>query len=104
MSDIKFTLLVGIIAIAFSSGSLATVQPVQKDGSCPSRYSPSGGYCTPQSGATHALPKVGNCPSGYRPSGKYCIANSESADLAIPKSGNCPTGFRPAGNYCLANK
>ena len=100
----KSTLLAGVIAIAFSSASLATVQPLQKNGSCPSRYSPSGAYCAPQPGATHALPKEGSCPTGYRPSGNYCVANSESSDLAIPKHGSCPTGFRPSGKYCLANK
>ena len=84
--------------------SHATVQPIAKEGSCPSRYSPSGSYCTPQQGATHAIEKKGSCPSGYRPSGNYCVANSEQSNLAIPKVGSCPSGFRLAGNYCLASK
>ena len=80
------------------------VQPIEKNGSCPTRYSPSGGYCTPQQGATHAIDKTGSCPSGYRPSGNYCLANSDSSNLAIHKVGSCPTGFRPSGDYCLSNK
>jgi hypothetical protein len=84
--------------------SASAVQPITKNGSCPSRYSPSSGYCVPQQGATHAIEKSGSCPSGYRPSGNYCLANSESSNLAIHKVGSCPTGFRPSGDYCLSNK
>ena len=91
--------------IAVSGLAVATpVQPIEKNGSCPSRYSPSGGYCAPQQGATHAIAKTGSCPAGYRPSGNYCLANSESSNLAIHKVGSCPTGFRPSGEYCLSNK
>ena len=93
-----------VLLASASHVSAGHVQPIPKNGSCPSRYTPSGGHCLPQQGATHAIEKTGSCPSGYRPSGNYCLANSEQSNLAIHKAGSCPSGFRPSGNYCLSNK
>jgi hypothetical protein len=101
---VRFPFALALILLTSTQYSYATVQPIAKEGSCPSRYSPSGSYCTPQQGATHAIEKLGSCPAGYRPSANYCIANSVDSNLAIIKSGACPTGFRPSGRYCLANK
>lgn len=96
--------LVILCFVGAATHAACSVQPIEKNGGCPSRYSPSGGYCVPQQGATHAIEKSGSCPTGYRPSGNYCVANSPESNLAIKKTGSCPTGFRPSGNYCLANK
>jgi hypothetical protein len=99
---VRLLVMVGFVGAA--THAACSVQPIEKNDSCPSRYSPSGGYCVPQQGATHAIEKSGSCPTGYRPSGNYCVANSPESNLAIKKTGSCPTGFRPSGNYCLANK
>jgi hypothetical protein len=47
------------------------------------------------------VPKQGTCPSSYRESGGYCVLTSERAPAAIPKSGVCPSGWASAAHYCV---
>ncbi len=77
------------------------VQPILKNGTCPTGYRTSGNYCVPGKSARFALEKVGSCPTGYRTSGKYCVANKK-ASFAVPKNGSCPSGYRTSGAYCIA--
>ena len=48
------------------------------------------------------IEKNGSCPPGYRPSGNMCVLNS-NAKPVIVKNGSCPSGYRPSGNYCIEN-
>ena len=103
-SSIARTFAFAMAAITAALPSLAAeASPLPKDGSCPSRYYSSGGYCMPQSDARHAIPKIGACPSGYYSSGKYCVANRENAG-AVEKRGVCPSGYYSSGNYCVKNR
>ncbi len=89
--------------LMFASSAQAAdlpVQPILKNGSCPTGYRTSGKYCVPGKSARFALQKVGSCPTGYRTSGKYCVANKK-ASFAIPKNGSCPSGYRTSGAYCI---
>ena len=106
LSSIARTFAFAMASITAALPSLAAEAPplpLPKDGSCPSRYYSSGGYCVPQSDARHAIPKIGACPSGYYSSGKYCVANREGA-AAVEKRGACPSGYYSSGNYCVKNR
>lgn len=95
--------LLCLCASAIADSPMA--QPVLRDGSCPSGYSSSGNYCTPNSGARFALPRAGgSCPSGYFSSGNYCVASSSSSKHAMPRVGSCPSGYFSSGNFCVASK
>jgi len=77
--------------------------PIEKDGLCPFKYSPSGIYCIPQPGAQPAILKRGLCPFSYSPSGNYCLGGN-NASAVIEKHGPCPSGFTPSGEYCLGQE
>ncbi|MBM4213039.1 MAG: hypothetical protein FJ179_04905 [Gammaproteobacteria bacterium] len=50
------------------------------------------------------IPRDGTCPSGYYASDKHCIAATDSAEAVIPRAGSCPAGWYANGNYCVSTK
>ena len=90
------------IILIFSNMAISReVEPILKDGNCPSNYATSGKYCVPNKNSHFAITKVGNCPSDYQTNGKYCVATSNNARFIMKKVGNCPSGFRTMGEYCV---
>ena len=46
------------------------------------------------------LPKQGSCPSGYSSSGGYCQPSATERRVCVAKVGQCPSNFFQSGNYC----
>ena len=101
----RYILAITVAFCCLQSAAASGLQslPLLKNGSCPSGYSSSGNYCTPNSSAKFAIAKVGSCPSGYSSSGNYCLAGS-NAKHAIQKVGSCPSGYSSSGDYCLSSR
>jgi hypothetical protein len=68
-------LAIAIFAVAASTVAMAEPLPVVKQGSCPSGFRESGGFCSPMTrDAPQAVPKPKGqqCPSGWASSAHYC--------------------------------
>ncbi|MBK5968526.1 MULTISPECIES: hypothetical protein [Thiorhodovibrio] len=97
------TTALALLLLTGSKISLA-LEPLVKQGSCPSGYRTQGDYCVPGSGARDALPKSGSCPAGYYTNSSYCVAG-KNAKPAIEKVGSsCPAGWYTSGNYCVRSR
>ncbi|WP_223296630.1 hypothetical protein [Thiorhodovibrio frisius] len=97
------TTALDLLLMTSSNISLA-LEPLVKQGSCPSGYRTQGDYCVPGSAARGALPKSSSCPAGYYTNGSYCVAG-KNAKPAIEKVGSsCPAGWYTRGNYCVRSR
>jgi hypothetical protein len=97
-------LLAATLTLALAPSRGQELDPLVKQGACPSGYRTQGDYCVPGSAARGALPKSGSCPAGYSTSGEYCVAG-KNARSAIPQvSSSCPAGWYTSGQYCLRSR
>ena len=87
------------VQTVLSSGWFLEV--VEKNGSCPARWSAQGNYCVGSSrSAKPIVAKYGSCPAYWTAQGNYCVAGSNSGPI-IPKFGSCPAGWSTQGKYCV---